>query len=97
MCSVERRRAAESKISNPSERGIYLFVTMLTPIALMLCASYADMKIHVWDNEIGCQFRPVSPRPTRSKRKTVAQILRAAYRQHVRDPHTRRAVKRCLR
>jgi hypothetical protein len=53
------------------------------------------MKAHVWDNEIGDRGQVQAPRPGR--RKTVTQILRAAYRKHVRDAHTRQAVKRCLR
>jgi len=63
----------------------------------MLCAWYDGMKIDVWDNQTGCQFRLPFQRRTRPKRQTVAQILRAAYRRHVRDAHTRQAVKRCLR
>jgi hypothetical protein len=31
------------------------------------------------------------------RRRSIAEILRAAYRKHSRDEHTRRAVKRCLR
>ena len=54
------------------------------------------MKAHLWDNAIGYQVPLTAARPARTKRKTVAQILRAAYRQHVRDQFTRRAVKRCL-
>jgi hypothetical protein len=55
------------------------------------------MKVHVFDHEVGWQFALPSARPPRGKRKTVAQILRAAYRRHVRDACTRRAVKYCLR
>jgi len=54
------------------------------------------MKAHLWDNAIGYPVPLTAARPARPKRKTVAQILRAAYRQHVRDQFTRRAVKRCL-
>jgi hypothetical protein len=53
------------------------------------------MKSHVWDYALGHGFRPPTGRPPR--RKTVTQILRAAYRKHVRDRHTRLAIKRCLR
>ena len=34
--------------------------------------------------------------PARTKSKLVAQVLRAAYRRHVRDRFTRLAVKQCL-
>ena len=50
------------------------------------------MKAHIWEQESALRSR----RPAQPKRKTVAQILRAAYHKHVRDPHTRQAVKRCL-
>jgi hypothetical protein len=55
------------------------------------------MKIHVWDHEVGFFSTRLAASPARPKRKTVAQILRAAYRKHVRDAHTRQAVKHCLR
>jgi hypothetical protein len=51
------------------------------------------MKAHVWDFEFGFQLSA----PRSRRRKTVTQILRAAYRKHGRDRDTRRAVKRCLR
>jgi hypothetical protein len=60
----------------------------------MLCLG--SMNPHIWDNAAGYSLPLSAVRPARSKRKTVAQILRAAYRKHVRDQHTRRAVKRCL-
>jgi len=53
------------------------------------------MTSHVWDYAIGHDFRLPAGRLPR--RKTVTQILRAAYRKHVRDRHTRLAIKRCLR
>jgi hypothetical protein len=54
------------------------------------------MKAHLWDSAIGYPVPLSAARPARPKRKTVAQILRAAYRKHVRDADTRRAVRRCL-
>jgi hypothetical protein len=57
---------------------------------------FRAMKAHLWDNALGDPGSLSAARPARSKRKTVAQILRAAYRKHVRDADTRRAVKRCL-
>jgi hypothetical protein len=53
------------------------------------------MKVHVWECELGNRHRRSAARPAR--RKTVAEILRMAYRRHGRDPHTQRAVKCCLR
>jgi len=53
------------------------------------------MKTHVWEYEFGSDSRSSEPRP--SRRKTVTEILRAAYRKHVRDRHTRLAIKRFLR
>lgn len=53
------------------------------------------MKAHEWDCESPLRHRQHSARS--SRRKTVAEILRLAYRQCTRDSHTRRAVKRCLR
>ena len=38
----------------------------------------------------------IAPRPRKSPRKSVASILRAAYRRFAGDPVTRRAVKLCL-
>jgi hypothetical protein len=54
------------------------------------------MNPHLWDNAASFSLPLPAVRPASSKRKTVSQILRAAYRKHVRDQHTRRAVKRCL-
>lgn len=54
----------------------------------------ACMKVQTGDFETGAKS-PTIPRSNR--RKTVAEILRAAYRRHVRDPDTRLAVKRTLR
>ncbi len=54
------------------------------------------MKTHVWDYDIGSGFR-VPPRSRPGRRKTVAQILREAYRKHVRDRETKLALKRYLR
>ena len=53
------------------------------------------MKFPVWCYEALSSYRAPVPRP--SRRKTVSQILKAAYRKHVRDNHTKLAVKRCLR
>jgi len=53
------------------------------------------MKTHVGDYEFGHGFRRPAAVPAR--RQTVTQILRAAYRKHVRDEHTKLAIKRCLR
>jgi hypothetical protein len=53
------------------------------------------MTSHVWDYAVGHDFRNAAGRPAR--RKTVTQILRAAYRKHVRDRYTKMAIKRCLR
>ena len=54
------------------------------------------MKTHVWDNAIGYQAPHSASRPGRPRRKSIAQILREAYRRHVRDRVTRQAVKCCL-
>ena len=52
------------------------------------------MKVQMWDFETVGKSRTI----LRSRRrKTVAEILRAAYRRYVRDPDTRLAVKRTLR
>jgi hypothetical protein len=40
--------------------------------------------------------RKVSAVGRKSRRQSVAQILREAYRLHLRDRHTRVALKRCL-
>lgn len=53
------------------------------------------MKIHVWEPEF--VYSLPAEVPHRRKRKSVTEILRAAYRKHFRDAHTRRAVKRWLR
>ena len=53
------------------------------------------MKTHVGDHEFSFGFRR-SPQGS-ARRKTVSQILRAAYRKHVRDEHTKLAVRRWLR
>ncbi|MDR3403008.1 MAG: hypothetical protein P4L99_10975 [Chthoniobacter sp.] len=53
------------------------------------------MKSHVWDYAIGHTVRRTAGRSVR--RKSVTQILRAAYRKHVHDRDTKRAIKRCLR
>jgi len=53
------------------------------------------MKIHVWEPESVYSLPTEAPR--RRKRKSVTEILRAAYRKHFRDAHTRQAVKRWLR
>jgi hypothetical protein len=53
------------------------------------------MKTHVGDYDFGHSFHPPAGRATR--RKTVSQILRAAYRKHLRDRATLLALKRCLR
>jgi len=58
-------------------------------------AESAAMKIHVWEPEFVYSM-PVEV-PRRRKRKSVTEILRAAYRKHLRDAHTRQAVKRWLR
>jgi len=55
------------------------------------------MQVHVFDHEIGYQFQLPRARPAPTKRKSVAQILRASYRKHVRDAHTRTALRRWLR
>lgn len=52
------------------------------------------MKSNLWDvigGSAGTNRREPPPR------KTVDEILRAAYRLHVRDSSTRRSVKRVLR
>lgn len=53
------------------------------------------MKIRVWLGDLEAVW--TTPAPRAPRRKTVTQILRAAYRRHGRDRHTRRAVRRCLR
>ena len=53
------------------------------------------MKTHLGDYEFGHGLRHTAKRPAR--RKSVTQILRAAYRKHVRDEQTKLALKRCLR
>ena len=52
------------------------------------------MKAQTWDFETGSKSRTIL-HPQR--KKTVAEILRTAYRRYVRDPQTRLAVKRALR
>lgn len=58
-------------------------------------AESVAMKIHVWEPEFVYSLPTEVPR--RRKRKSVTEILRAAYRKHFRDVHTRQAVKRWLR
>lgn len=58
-------------------------------------AESAAMKIHVWEPEFVYSLPTEAPR--RRKRKSVTEILRVAYRKHIRDAHTRQAVKRWLR
>ena len=53
------------------------------------------MKTHLGEHEFGFGYR--RPAHPQARRMSVAQILRAAYRKHGRDEHTRLAVKRCLR
>jgi hypothetical protein len=53
------------------------------------------MKTHMGDHEFGFGYRRAAHPAAR--RRSVAKILRDAYRKHVRDEHTRLAVKRCLR
>ena len=53
------------------------------------------MKSHVWDYAIGHTPRRTAERSAR--RRSVTQILRAAYQKYVRDRDTKRAIKRCLR
>ncbi|HEY3899119.1 MAG TPA: hypothetical protein VGM54_10925 [Chthoniobacter sp.] len=53
------------------------------------------MKTHVGDYDCSRSFRQPLARAVR--RRTVSQILRAAYRKHVRDRETVEALKRCLR
>ena len=57
--------------------------------------SFPTMKSHVGDYDCSRHFRQPLGRGVR--RKTVSQILRAAYRKHVRDRETAEALKRCLR
>jgi hypothetical protein len=63
-------------------------------VSFTLPAIRSGMKVPGWDHE------PSAPRVGEARlprRKTVAQILRAAYQKHVRDRQTRQAVRRCLR
>ena len=53
------------------------------------------MSSAIWDDTVSQEFRREAAR--RSRRKTVTQILRAAYRKHVRDRETKAALRRCLR
>ena len=53
------------------------------------------MKTQVGDYDFSHGFRGSSVRSAR--RRTVSQILRAAYRKHMRDRETLLALKRCLR
>jgi hypothetical protein len=54
-----------------------------------------DMTSHAWDYVLGYDLGRRKVHSVR--RKTVTQILRAAYRKHVRDRATKLAIKRCLR
>ena len=51
------------------------------------------MKTQVWNSIVGTEPRQ---RPQPARRKSVAAILRAAYRRYAGDAVTRRAVRRCL-
>ncbi|MEI9895847.1 MAG: hypothetical protein WDN28_18725 [Chthoniobacter sp.] len=53
------------------------------------------MTTHIGDYALGYDLRPAARRSRR--RKSVKQILRAAYRKHVRDRYTKLAIKHCLR
>src|SRR5687767_14011048 len=55
----------------------------------------SGMKIHVCDEDLSWTPRRGTPR--KAAPRTVTHILRAAYRRHTRDLHTRQALKRCLR
>jgi hypothetical protein len=57
--------------------------------------SFPTMKTHV--GEYDCSRSLRRPLARAERRKTVSQILRAAYRKHVRDRETAAALKRCLR
>ena len=72
-----------------------MFVTIPSSASFMARAESAVMKIYVWEPEF-VDSLPAEV-PHRRKRKSVTEILRAAYRKHFRDAHTRRAVKRWLR
>jgi hypothetical protein len=51
------------------------------------------MKPHVWDMAGGAK----APAPARKpRRRSVAAILRAAYRRYAGDAMTRRAVRGCI-
>jgi len=52
------------------------------------------MKAHVWD--MAASGKPPERAP-KARRRSVASILRDAYRRHAGDPVTRRAVKGCIR
>jgi hypothetical protein len=95
MASVLPRSATKGKPCPFAQREIHPFVTFSPPSFCTYFVVLDVMTSHVWDFAIGPGYRPPAGRPVR--RKTVSQILRAAYRKHVRDRHTRLAIKRCLR
>jgi hypothetical protein len=59
----------------------------------MLLLREGIVKANIWDIG-GGHGRTTSQKP---RRKSIADILRAAYQLHTRDAWTRRAVKRVLR
>lgn len=50
------------------------------------------MKVSVGDYAAGAK----TPKVRKTRRPSVAKILRAAYRRYVRDQETRKAVRCCL-
>lgn len=69
-------------------------VTMKPPHLRIECALYGAMQSTASKVPQDSETRM---RCARSRRKVVSQVLRAAYRRHVRDRFTRMAVKQALR
>ena len=75
-----------------SSGGIFPIVTILPRFAPFLL-NVGGMKMQVW--KLSGDEKP-SSQPRAPRRKSVAAILRAAYRRFASDTVTRRAVRRCL-
>jgi hypothetical protein len=91
MGDLKRVPVRKVKATDEGHGRFHLIVTSLTREARRLLSGWATVKSHL--------LKPperTTRRARKPPRQTVAAILRAAYELHVRDPLTRRAVKRVL-
>jgi hypothetical protein len=86
---------AKGKLLAGRQFQFHTVVTNQSPEPVSTVLSFPTMKTQVGDYDCRRTFRQSLGKPVR--RKTVSQILRAAYRKHMRDRETERALKHCLR